>query len=143
VGKSSYVRRLLHQCWLHTATTCSAPTAAANRANCEIAANYELTVVGSYLGSASPYGSFDQGGNILELTETISRDSVNTPIRVMRGGSFVSSSDMLASSARTGLSAGSSGYYLGFRLAMIPEPGTGLLVIAGLLGLTGRRRARN
>ena len=31
---------------------------------------------------------------------------------------------------------------VGFRLAMIPEPGTGLLVIAGLLGFAGWRRAR-
>jgi len=30
---------------------------------------------------------------------------------------------------------------LGFRLAMIPEPSTGLLVVAGLLGLGVRRRA--
>jgi hypothetical protein len=30
----------------------------------------------------------------------------------------------------------------GFRLVMIPEPSTGLLVIAGLLGLAGGRRTR-
>jgi hypothetical protein len=30
----------------------------------------------------------------------------------------------------------------GFRLATIPEPGTGLLVFAGLLGLAGWRRGR-
>ena len=30
--------------------------------------------------------------------------------------------------------------YVGFRLAMIPEPSTGLLVVAGLLGLGGWRR---
>jgi len=29
----------------------------------------------------------------------------------------------------------------GFRLAMIPEPSTGLLVMVGLLGLAGWRRA--
>jgi PEP-CTERM putative exosortase interaction domain len=29
---------------------------------------------------------------------------------------------------------------LGFRLAMVPEPSTGLLVIAGLLGLSARTR---
>jgi PEP-CTERM motif len=32
---------------------------------------------------------------------------------------------------------------VGLRLAMIPEPSTGLLVIAGLLGLAGWRRARD
>ena len=31
-------------------------------------------------------------------------------------------------------------YGIGFRLAMVPEPSTGLLVIAGLLGLAGWRR---
>jgi len=30
---------------------------------------------------------------------------------------------------------------IGFRLAMLPEPGTGLLVIAGLLTLAGWSRA--
>jgi hypothetical protein len=29
---------------------------------------------------------------------------------------------------------------IGFRLAMIPEPSTGLLMFAGLLGLAGWRR---
>jgi len=31
---------------------------------------------------------------------------------------------------------------VGFRLAMIPEPGTGLLVIIGLLGIGLRRKMR-
>ncbi|MGH7337837.1 MAG: PEP-CTERM sorting domain-containing protein [Myxococcota bacterium] len=31
---------------------------------------------------------------------------------------------------------------MGFRLVMIPEPGTGVLVIAGLLGLAGWRTGR-
>jgi PEP-CTERM motif-containing protein len=33
-------------------------------------------------------------------------------------------------------------FALGFRVAT-PEPGTGLLVIAGMLGLAGRRRTRS
>ena len=34
-----------------------------NRANCDDAVG-DLTIVGSYTGSASPYGTFDQGGNV-------------------------------------------------------------------------------
>jgi hypothetical protein len=34
-----------------------------------------------------------------------------------------------------------AGNNLGFRLASVPEPGTGLLVVAGLTGLAIRRRA--
>jgi PEP-CTERM putative exosortase interaction domain len=43
-----------------------------------------------------------------------------------------------------GLSAsGDFGSNIGIRLAMIPEPSTGLLVSAGLLGLVGRRKGRH
>ena len=40
-----------------------APTAAPNTANCGNASG-DLTAVGSYTGSPSPYGTFDQGGNL-------------------------------------------------------------------------------
>ena len=42
-----------------------------------------LTIKGSYAGSASPYGTFDQGGNIAEWTEGIvgSRSICNSAIQ--------------------------------------------------------------
>jgi formylglycine-generating enzyme required for sulfatase activity len=54
-----------------TEMTCGSPTfAPPNFANC--GSSYgDLTNAGSYTASASPYGTFDQGGNIAEWNETL------------------------------------------------------------------------
>src|SRR4030095_7439595 len=52
-----------------TQTSCVAPTAAANSANCHDAVA-DVTDVGSYTGSPGPYGTCDQGGNVFEWNET-------------------------------------------------------------------------
>jgi formylglycine-generating enzyme required for sulfatase activity len=116
-------------------TVCSTPTTAGNSANCFNAVG-SPTNVGSYAGSASPYGTFDQGGNVWEWNET----RPGPYERGLRGGGFYYSfpSD-LAASYRSSDEAGVEYFDAGFRLAMVPEPGTGLLVIAGLLGLAARR----
>jgi hypothetical protein len=121
-----------------TQTTCSTPTATANRANCGGAVG-DVTIRGSYTGSASPYGTFDQGGNVIEWNEVISGS-----FRVWRGGAGAPSTgaSTLAASSRFETSPAGEGPGIGFRLATIPEPSTGLLVIAGLLGLAGWRRER-
>ena len=119
-------------------TTCSAPTATANRANCNNAVN-DATLVGSYPGSASPYGTFDQGGNAFEWNELI----VSPLLRGLRGGSFFFVPDPLAASRGPGgANPDLENIDVGFRLVMIPEPSTGLLVTAGLLGLAGWRKRR-
>jgi hypothetical protein len=56
-----------------------------------------------------------------------------------RGGSFGIASDALGVHARDALLPFNQLSDHGFRLAMIPEPTTGLLVIGGLLGLAGWR----
>lgn len=118
-----------------TPTTCSLPTATPNRANCGQLV-FDLMPKGSYTGSASPYGTFDQGGNVWEWNEATILAGER---RGLRGGSF-EDEDVLALAASTRVFLGVAGNYdRGFRLAMIPEPGTGLLVIAGLLGLAGWR----
>jgi formylglycine-generating enzyme required for sulfatase activity len=119
-------------------TTCASPTATANRANCLTGGGGDLTPVGSYTGSASPYGTSDQGGNVWEWT-----DVNNGSFSRFRGGSFDGSSFNL--SASTGLAGGSpsaSSNNRGFRLVMIPEPSTGLLVLGGVLALVGWRRVQ-
>ena len=45
----------------------------------------DLTNVGSYTGSASPNGTFDQGGNAAEWNETIAEPAIT---RGVRGGTF-------------------------------------------------------
>jgi formylglycine-generating enzyme required for sulfatase activity len=117
-------------------TVCSTPTATANSANCNGAVG-DLTTKGSYTGSASPHGTFDQGGNVYEWNETIGTGSA----RVIRGGSFGTGPGADAAAFRVDEFAFPSFEldYVGFRVAMIPEPGTGVLLMMGLLGLSRRR----
>jgi formylglycine-generating enzyme required for sulfatase activity len=125
----------------NTSTTCSAPSATANRANCANAVA-NLTIVGSYTGSASAYGTFDQGGNVFEWNDLIYDGSPDGSARVVRGGSYAHAQFGVAASNRSIGTATDEGASTGFRLAYIPEPGTGLLVFAGLLGIAVRRRGR-
>jgi hypothetical protein len=60
----------------------------------------------------------------------------------LRGGSYFDSAALLAASNRGDTYPVNEEYIYGFRLAMIPEPSTGLLMAAGLLGLGGWRRVR-
>ena len=123
-------------------TTCSAPTATPNSANCHPGGPADLTAVGSYTGSASPYGTYDQGGNVSEWNEAIIITE-DFP-RVRRGGQFAGGDPtMLAADFRSSNAPEAESLNLGFRLAMIPEPSTGLLVIAGLVGLALRRKIRH
>jgi hypothetical protein len=121
-----------------TQTVCALPTAIPNRANCNNAV-LQLTTAGSYTGSASPHGTFDQGGNVWEWNEAII-----TGARGLRGGSyfFVIPVD-LAASSRLGHVPTDHNNAVGFRVASIPEPSTGLLVLTGLAGLAALRKKRS
>jgi len=92
---------------------------------------YWTTPVGQFTRSGSPYGTFDQGGNLWEWNETAVDDSK----RGMRGGTWNSFSGFLPSSARINGDPTIDGYYLGFRVATapIPEPGSVALLVCGLL----------
>ena len=118
-------------------TACTGPGATANTANCNSVVG-DLTDVGSYTGSASPNGTFDQGGNVWEWNEAIVFAS-----RGLRGGGFddffLGPVD-LAASYRSLNNPTDESFSVGFRVASIPEPGTGLLLMTGLLGLAIRQR---
>jgi MprA protease rhombosortase-interaction domain-containing protein len=122
-------------------TTCGAPTAAANQANCESWAGVgsNVTIKGSYTGSSSPYGTFDQGGNVDEWNDSILFPGEHG----LRGGGFLNT-HLYLSSASSHRSSSSTEYSaIGFRVAAIasvPEPSTGLLLMVGLLGFARRRR---
>ena len=111
-----------------------------NAANCNFGLRTSVTPVGSYTASPSPYGTFDQGGNLFEWNETSM--FLNPSRRSIRGGWYESDKSELAAPFRFFNDASIDYAGVGFRLVMIPEPGTGLLVIAGLLGLAGWRRGR-
>jgi len=118
-------------------TTCAAPGATANTANCDDAVG-DLTDVGSYTGSASPYGTFDQGGNVWEWNEVIENSH-----RGLRGGGFGNDPGKLAASLWAHTQPTSEGLDVGFRVAMIPEPSAALLRTAALLTVLAARRRRS
>ena len=106
--------------------------------------DYPLTDVGAYGLSASPYGTFDQSGNVWEWNETLIG-----PYRGVRGGAWNSDTDLIGGLIR-GLAlrpAHESGT-IGFRIAAtaevaVPEPSTYVMAAMGLLGLLTMTRRRH
>ena len=125
-----------------TPTVCAAPGATANTANCNPNPPLpggvgKVTDVGAYTRSASPYGAFDMGGNVFQWNEQI----VSGSTRGIRGGSWDGGANYLATSSPGYDDPTNGPFNVGFRVAsLVPEPGTGLLVITGLLGLAAQRR---
>jgi len=134
----------------NTQTVCAAPGATANTANCNSAVA-TATDEGAYTGSASPYGTFDQGGNVREWVEAILLGLGTS--RVERGGAFADATAInLAASTRITGNPIFEGSGIGFRVArLVPPPPlplgdiaapavAGLLLMTGLLGLAYRQR---
>ncbi|REJ66979.1 MAG: PEP-CTERM sorting domain-containing protein [Planctomycetota bacterium] len=99
--------------------------------------DYPLTDVGEYGLSASPYGTFDQGGNVWEWNEALIGSD-----RGLRGSSWSAFSNGLAASGRisTNPYPGQEFFNFGFRIAstaeaVVPEPSTYAMAALGLLGL--------
>jgi len=79
----------------NTQIVCASPGATANTASCNSVAG--ITAVGSYPGSPSPYGTFDQGGNLWEWNEAVVAGSN----RAVRGGAFHVAALLTAAGFRT------------------------------------------
>jgi formylglycine-generating enzyme required for sulfatase activity len=98
----------------------------------------KVTDVGAYKKSPSSYGTFDQGGDVFQWNETIIAGSA----RGNRGGSWEAGSPA-ASDPNTQDFPPVELPFVGFRVAsVVPEPATGLLLLAGVLGLAMARRTK-
>jgi len=95
-------------------------------------------------GGLSPYGTMAQGGNIWEVIEG-AHDNVNdnpTESRVLRGSPWEHvDAGYLVPNTRFGLETTNENLNHGFRVAMVPEPSSlSLLLAGGAVLMAGRRR---
>ncbi len=113
----------------NTTPTASSQTALPNHANYNNAVG-NLTDVGAYTGTTSPYGAFDVGGNVFQWNEALI-SGISGSFRGLRGGSFSIFSGYLQSSTRVngGGDPSVEGDGIGFRVASTPEPSTAVLAV--------------
>jgi sulfatase modifying factor 1 len=100
-----------------------------------IDAPYYTTVAGEFQNSVSPYGTFDQGGNMWEWDEAV----INGYYRGLRGGSLYNYDYYLHASNYYADYPLVKGY--GFRVVQVPEPCSAALLLLGCLPL-GKRCSR-
>ncbi len=106
--------------------TASGPTGLANHVNYNGAVG-NLTDVGAYTGTTSPYGAFDMNGNVWQWNEAL----ISGSHRGLRGGPWLGSAVLLASSYRYVVVPTYKNSLIGFRVASVPEPSTGALAVVG------------
>lgn len=94
---------------------------------------YWTTVAGEFQNSDSPYGTFDQGGNVFEWNEK----KLSNGRRGSRGGSFQKNADYMRTT-NTGPSFTAVDVLptVGFRVVSVPEPGNLVMLVLGVLGLS-------
>jgi formylglycine-generating enzyme required for sulfatase activity len=96
-----------------------------------------LTDVGHFSLSASPYGTFDQSGNAYEWNAALTAGSY----RGLRGGSWSDIWSSQLSLVPGGSQPSFTNDSIGFRVAIVPEPGTAVLAgLSALLMWTQRAR---
>jgi len=75
-----------------------------------------FTDVGAYTSATSPYGTYDQSGNVWEWNETL----VSSSARGLRGGGMESTLGLVAASGRFTLDPVDTFFSVGFRVATVP-----------------------
>jgi formylglycine-generating enzyme required for sulfatase activity len=120
----------------NTTPMAEAPPGGNNSANFLFGGPGNLTDVGAYTGTTSPVGAFDMGGNVEQWNEAL----FNGSLRGLRGGSFSDSISSALSSSFQGVGDPTNAItVIGFRVASVPEPSTGLLAVLAC-GLSGWKR---
>jgi formylglycine-generating enzyme len=102
--------------------------------------SFPMTDAGAYPLSHSPYGTFDQGGNVWEWTDTVLYGSYPAIL----GGSWSYSEGWLYAAYGLAPNPSREEFGIGFRVATVPEP-TGVWLCAAacwLIGAAGRRSMR-
>ncbi len=101
---------------------------------------YMRTEVGEFEKSESPYGTYDQGGNVWEWNEI----AMGSSSRGTRGGSWAGdvnyNVNLLAASNRTVYSPTLEDMGIGFRVASVPEPSSIVLLLMEVAVLLMFRR---
>jgi formylglycine-generating enzyme len=103
---------------------------------------YYRTEVGAFSASESPYGTYDQGGNVGQWNETV----IAGLARGGAGGGFGGFYGYLAKTASSGTFPTQNGAGGGFRVASpsVPEPSVlSILPIIGIAGIFWQWRQRN
>jgi len=107
---------------------------------------YYTTVAGEFQNSDSPYGTFDQGGNVWEWNEAF----IYGALCGARGGSFGDGDMINGDSLQASNRYYDDWYYglggpthedinLGFRVSAVPEPSSLIALAGGLISLLGIR----
>jgi formylglycine-generating enzyme required for sulfatase activity len=95
-----------------------------------------LTEVGAYVDSPSLLGTYDQGGNVWEWNESL----IDGFFRGFRGGSWDYQSAAMQAAFRNEIDPTFEGFSVGFRVAMVPEPSSGMLAWLAIVGVMRWRR---
>ena len=96
-------------------------------------------------GGLSAYGTRGQSGNVFEWNES-AFDGLNDfsgEGRAVRGGTWYDSELFLSPSVRGSFTAAFEDFYVGFRVASVPEPSCAMLMIGSGLMLLARRHRKD